>query len=241
MENLSSNKLTDTKDDRDSVIQRFFPGTGHTYDRIVRLTTFGSDAAWKKEILRRLPKQAESILDLACGTGILTFQLAGLYPNAHITGVDITKDYLEIARQTIEKLRAKNVNLIRSRAEDVKLNTSFDCIVSSYLAKYADLEVLTQNCAGMLRSGGLLLMHDFVFPTNPIVKSIWKQYFKLLSPFARWRYPEWEPAFSGLADHIRSTTWVKDLTTAMADVQLSDIKVEILGRGVSAIVTARKE
>ncbi|TFB10338.1 methyltransferase domain-containing protein [Candidatus Marinimicrobia bacterium MT.SAG.3] len=241
MENLSSNKLTDTKDDRDSVIQRFFPGTGHTYDRIVRLTTFGTDAAWKKEILSRLPKRAERILDLACGTGILTFQLARLYPNAHITGVDITEDYLDVARQTIEKLRIENVSLILSRAEDVKLKTSFDCIVSSYLARYADLEVLTQNCAKMLCSGGILLMHDFVLPTNPIVKSIWNQYFKLLSPFARWRYPEWEPAFSGLANHIRNTTWVQDLTTTMADVHLSDIRVEILGRGISAIVTARKE
>ena len=241
MENLSSNKLLDAKDDRDSLIQRFFPGTGHTYDRIVRLTTFGTDAAWKKEILSRLPKRAERILDLACGTGILTFQLAGLYPNAHITGVDITKDYLDVARQTIDKLRTENVYLSRSRAEDVKLNTSFDCIVSSYLARYADLEMLTQNCAEMLRSGGMLLMHDFVLPTNPIVKLIWKQYFKLLAPFARWRYPEWEPAFSGLANHIRNTTWVRDLSEAMAKAHLSDIRVEILGRGMSAIVTARRE
>jgi len=189
---LSSNKLTDAKDDRDSVIQRFFPGTGHTYDRIVRLTTFGSDAAWKKEILSRLPKRAERILDLACGTGILTFQLAGLYPNAQITGVDITADYLDVARQTIEKLRAENVRLIQSRAEDLKLNTSFDCIVSSYLARYADLELLTRNCAEMLRSGGILLMHDFVLPANPTVKSVWNQYFKLLSPFARWPFRQME-------------------------------------------------
>ncbi|MCH9002737.1 MAG: methyltransferase domain-containing protein [Planctomycetes bacterium] len=159
----------------------------------------------------------------------------------HITGVDITEDYLDVARQAIEKLRIENVSLILSRAEDVKLNTAFDCIVSSYLARYADLEILTHNCAKMLRSGGILLMHDFVAPENPIVRSVWKRYFKLLSAFARWRYPEWEPAFSGLANHIRSTTWVQDLTTAMRDARLLDIRVEILGRGFSAIVTARKE
>ena len=241
MENLSSNKLADAENDRDSVIQRFFTGTGHTYDRIVRLTTFGTDAAWKREILSRLPERAEHVLDLACGTGILTFQLAGLYPDAHITGVDITEDYLDVARQAVEKLSAENVSLILSRAEDVKLNTAFDCIVSSYLARYADLEVLTHNCAEMLRSGGILLMHDFVVPENPVLKSVWKQYFKLLSAFARWRYPEWEPAFSGLANHIRSTTWVQNLTTAMRDARLLDIRVEILGRGFSAIVTGRKE
>ena len=241
MENLSSNKLADAENERDSVIHRFFPGTGRTYDRIVRLTTFGTDAAWKREILSRLPERAENVLDLACGTGYLTFQLAGLYPDAHITGVDITEDYLDVAGQAIEKLRIENVSLILSRAEDVKLNTAFDCIVSSYLARYADLEILTHNCAEMLRSGGILLMHDFVAPENPIVRSVWKRYFKLLSAFARWRYPEWEPAFSGLANHIRSTTWVQDLTTAMRDARLLDIRVEILGRGFSAIVTARKE
>jgi len=44
-----------------------------------------------------------------------------------------------------------------------------------------------------------------------------------------------------LANHIRNTTWVQDLSNAMANAHLSDIRVEILGRGISAIVTARKE
>lgn len=240
MGSSSSNNLATPKaDERNALVQRFFTGTGHTYDRIVGLCTFGTDAEWKREILTRLPERADRILDLACGTGILTFELARRYTEADIVGVDITQDYLDIAGQRLDKIDVSNVYLVRSRAEDVQFTVAFDCIVSSYLAKYADLEVLTRNCAKMLRKGGVLLMHDFVYPAHRITAWAWEGYFRLLPAFARWRYPEWEPAFSGLATLVRRTKWVEELRSAMISCQLSDIKVEVLSRGCAAIVSAR--
>ena len=42
-----------------------------SYDSIVRFTTFYKDSAWKKEMVSLLGKN-KIILDLACGTGILS-------------------------------------------------------------------------------------------------------------------------------------------------------------------------
>jgi len=42
----------------------------------------------------------ESILDLGCGDGALTAQLATLVPGGHVLGIDASAGMLETARQT---------------------------------------------------------------------------------------------------------------------------------------------
>jgi len=67
------------------LVPQFFDKTAYTYDKVVNLTTFGKDKYWKKEILKKIPN-CNSILDLACGTGILTFQIAEKFPDSKIVG-----------------------------------------------------------------------------------------------------------------------------------------------------------
>jgi demethylmenaquinone methyltransferase/2-methoxy-6-polyprenyl-1,4-benzoquinol methylase len=53
--------------------KKFFTSdTAPSYDLVVRLTTFGRDAAWKRRILDIISGKAGDALDLACGTGILS-------------------------------------------------------------------------------------------------------------------------------------------------------------------------
>ncbi|KKM13511.1 hypothetical protein LCGC14_1715490 [marine sediment metagenome] len=66
-----------------NLVPRFFNKTTLCYDKIINRTTFRKDKYWKKEILKKIP-QSESILDLACGTGILTRQISKKFPKAKI-------------------------------------------------------------------------------------------------------------------------------------------------------------
>ena len=81
------------------LVPTFFNNTSNSYDDIVHWTTFGKDSLWKHKILEQLSDE-KTVLDLACGTGILTKQIAKKLPQAKITGVDITKNYLEKATET---------------------------------------------------------------------------------------------------------------------------------------------
>ena len=120
----------------------FFDNTSNSYDIIVKRTTFGKDSFWKRKILDQLSNE-KTVLDLACGTGILTRQIAEKLPHAKITGVDITKNYLEKAKEKL--ILYQNISFVNQDAEKLNLEKKFDCITASYLSKYCIADILVKN------------------------------------------------------------------------------------------------
>ena len=224
-----------------AIVNHFFPGTGATYDHMVNLCTLGFDRWWKREMLNKIPEGSRRIMDQACGTGILTFKIAQKFLRSQVTGVDVTEEYLDIAREKAGNLKVENVRFMAGRAEDITLEQDFDCITSSYLAKYADLGTLVRKAKVMLREGGILIMHDFTYPSNRAFAPIWELYFKLLQTAGTWYYPQWKAIFDGLPGFLRETKWVSALVQTLQENLFSDIQVKSLTLGTAAIVTAKKD
>lgn len=226
-------------EEKRAYVQQFFSATGETYDHIVSLCTFGIDGLWKSSILARLDNPL-NVLDLACGTGILTLAIAKRFPRCRLTGVDITEGYLNVARKKIGSLHAGHVQIIQQWAEEFSSEELFDSIVSSYLAKYADLPNLVRKSYRMLKPGGLLLFHDFTYPKNRMIALSWELYFKLLQKIGPTRYPEWRNVFFDLPVFIKKSRWVEELSAAMRENDLTDIRVENLTLQGAALVSGRK-
>ncbi len=222
------------------LVHHFFSGTGTTYDQMVRLCTFGFDRWWKRKILERIPEGSSRVMDQACGTGILTFQIARKFPSGQVVGVDVQEEYLNIAEKKAKEVGIRNVQFILGRAEEVFIKKSFDCIASSYLAKYAETESLIQNIKSMLRKGGILVMHDFTYPSNRPFAKAWELYFRILQTVGSWKYPQWSAIFDGLPELLRKTPWVTESIRSLRENGFSDIALQPLTLGTSAIVTARR-
>ncbi|WP_166245586.1 methyltransferase domain-containing protein [Paenibacillus turpanensis] len=99
---------------------------------------------------RELPDHAE-ILEIGCGTGMLTRRLLRKYPNARVTAVDLSQSMLDYARKAIEELgeitsdggpahAGKLLERVDFREADIEVlahqlaaadNRNFDLIVSS--------------------------------------------------------------------------------------------------------------
>ncbi len=230
----------DEGDPRLELVHRFFSGTGTSYDFMVNIATFGIDRRWKRRIVDLLPLNPTRVLDLACGTGILTLAIAHRYPNCRVVGVELRDEYLGIARKKVQKLGIRNVELVLSRAEDYRSSEPFDCVCSSYLAKYADLRRLTRSAKDMLNEGGLLLMHDFTHPPKAYLAWIWRFYFKALQLVGNRFFPAWREIFSGLPRLIEETRWVTELQEALRENGFRHMRMEYLTVYGSAIITARK-
>lgn len=225
-------------DERLELVERFFRGTGSTYDSMVAAATFGIDALWKRRIVERIPAGAARILDLACGTGISTLAIARRFPASRVVGVELREEYLAIARAKLRTL--PNVELVLARAEDYRSTEPFDCISSSYLAKYADLPRLVRNCRAMLKEDGVLLMHDFTFPPKRYLVALWRVYFVLLGGIGGAFFPAWREIYRGLPKLIEKTRWVPELERALAESGFSRIRTDYLTAYGSAIVSARR-
>ena len=218
------------------LVPRFFEKTAHTYDKIVNLTTFGKDKYWKKEIIKKVPN-CSSVLDLACGTGILTFQIAKKLPDAKILGVDITESYLEIARKKLKHYQ--KISFLCQDAEKLNLGQKFDCITSSYIPKYCNAEALIKMCLNHLNPGGKIILHDFTCPKNKIVRSLWNLYFVVLH-LAGYLLPNWEDVFVELPKLIRETRWLDDYEDTMKKYDLQ-VDKQSLTLYTSSILTGIKK
>jgi demethylmenaquinone methyltransferase / 2-methoxy-6-polyprenyl-1,4-benzoquinol methylase len=220
------------------VAHRFFAGTGSTYGLIAPLCTFGFDMLWKEKIIWKIPPGPLHIIDQGCGTGILTFRIARRFRSCLVTGVELRAEYLNIAKQKAAAAKLKNLEFILGRAEDVVLNGPIDCITSSYLAKYADMESLVHNAMAMLRQRGVLVMHDFTYPRGDTFPLIWEIYFKILRTVGARLFPHWQRVFNELPDFLRKTRWVPELLVCLRENGFTNVRFESLTLGTSAIVTA---
>lgn len=194
-----------------NLVPKFFDGTAQSYDKIATFATFGRDANWKQDMLSHI-ESANAILDLACGTGILTRMLARKFPNSKIVGIDITKNYLRIAQKNSTLF--KNITYVHQDAEKLDLETKFDCITSSYIPKYANPSILIKLCSSHLKPGGIIVFHDFTYPTNLLIKQLWDFYFVFLN-FIGLLIPNWKYAFRELPKLIKTSNWVTNYAQEM--------------------------
>ena len=225
---------------RRALVERFFQGTGASYDFMVNAATFGIDRLWKRRLVELIPPNPARVLDLACGTGISTLAIAKRHPGCQVVGVELRNEYLELAREKLRQRGSGNIELVLGRAEDYRSEEPFDCITSSYLAKYAELPLLCRNAHAMLKPNGVFLAHDFTYPPKAYLVGIWRLYFGILQHAGSRLFPSWREIFYGLPELIEQSPWVEDLQRALEQSGFEDIRREDLTLYGSAIVSARR-
>jgi demethylmenaquinone methyltransferase/2-methoxy-6-polyprenyl-1,4-benzoquinol methylase len=222
-------------DAQKALVQEFFDNTAQTYDSIVKYTTFGKDSFWKSQIINQIP-ESSSILELACGTGILTSKIAQKFPHSKIIGVDITNRYLEIAKKKLDS--NKNISFVCQDAQTTELGQEFDCIVSSYIPKYCEPKILISNCIKHLKPKGKIIIHDFTLPQNNVVRFFWNLHFELLDVIGNF-IPEWKNAFAKLPYLIRSSQWTNEYKKEL-ELHGFSVKTRHLTWGCCAILSGTR-
>lgn len=212
--------------------RRFFtPSNAHSYDKVVRRATFGRDHVWKLQILGALGHH-QSVLELASGTGVLSTLLDS--SGRKVVGLDLNFDYL---RASMGKL---GLPMAQGTAEVLPYrNECFDAIVSSYLAKYVDVEILVGECWRVLKPGGVAIFHDFTYPDGPIMQRLWGIYFRILRLCATFA-PEWNVVFEQLDEVIRKSHWETRIQHALQSTGFRNVALKYYTAGTAAIVSAEK-
>ena len=144
--------------------QGVFSEIAPRYHFITRVLSFGRDAAWKRTLVSLLPSHESPVcLDLACGTGDITFLLADRYPRGRVTGLDITEPMLQIARQRNTRANVSFANQDMGSLEIV--SESVDIVTGGYALRNApDLGTTIDEISRVLKPGSVAAFLDFSKP-----------------------------------------------------------------------------
>jgi ubiquinone/menaquinone biosynthesis C-methylase UbiE len=140
-----------------SRVRRLYSLIAGIYD--LRLGTF---LRWRKPAVEALqPESGDTVLDLACGTGLnLSHIVKHVGPAGRIIGLDYTRPMLTRARKKIARGRWMNVSLVEGDAANLPLATeSCDGIICSYaMAIIPEYRKAVTEAVRVLKPGGRLVL-----------------------------------------------------------------------------------
>jgi ubiquinone/menaquinone biosynthesis methyltransferase len=160
----------DSPGSKSRYVRRLFSTIADRYDLITVLLSYGQDRRWKRRLVSMAPiRGGTRALDLACGTGDITFALQKA--GASSVGLDITARMLTIARA--KQSASQSPAFIAGDMMTLPFHAAtFDVVTTGYGIR--NVPVIAQSLAEIarvLRPGGLLLSLDFDRPSNGFVRA----------------------------------------------------------------------
>ncbi len=186
------------------------------YDFITRAFSAGMDMRWKRDAVAdaNLPDGAV-VLDLACGTGDFSRLVEGGVRDAKAVALDLTAPMLTRARQ------AGTRRVVCGDATNLPFaDGSFDGVFVGYgLRNFPDLGRSLREISRVLKSGGVLVSHDFFLPEPTLWRIIYLAYLYV------------QGAFWGLVLHgqPRIYTYIPDSLRAFVSIRRLSAQLRAIG------------
>jgi len=161
-------------------IDGWFDASAQGYDFITQLMSFGSGSRYRRQVLLREGlAPGMSLLDVACGTGVLTShgqRIVG--PRGLVLGLDPSAGML------VEARRHGARRLVRANAEALPLaDERFDLLSMGYALRHvADLRATFREYRRVLKSGGKVLILEITPPGSRISFHLLKLYLGRVIP-----------------------------------------------------------
>jgi demethylmenaquinone methyltransferase / 2-methoxy-6-polyprenyl-1,4-benzoquinol methylase len=172
-----------TGEDRAALVREMFDRIAGRYELLNTVMTAGLHRLWNRKVVEATGlRPGDRALDLACGTGSLTRDLARrVGPTGFVLGVDFSGEMLRAAR-------ARPLPNVEYRLGDAtKLpeveDGSFDAATIAYGARnIPDLDALFGEMAGAVRPGGRVVCLEIARPTGRISSLFYGLWFDRIVP-----------------------------------------------------------
>ena len=172
---------------RDS-IRQMFDGIAPSYDRLNHLMSLSVDRRWRRRAVKEVVDgNAQQILDIACGTGDLTIDIAKAAGSGSVvTGSDISEGMMSFV---MSKAAHEGVS------ERIKLEVadgcnlqweegSFDRVTCAFgIRNFEDKSKGLQEFLRVLKPGGKLVILELSVPSNKLLLALYKLYFLHIMPW----------------------------------------------------------
>ncbi len=103
----------------------------HKWDPASYEKNSSAQQKWAREVLSKISIRGnENVLDIGCGDGKITAEIAPLVPNGSVLGIDNSREMIDFARSKFQGPIYPNLSFSYGDASDLKYSGEFDLVVS---------------------------------------------------------------------------------------------------------------
>lgn len=218
----------DGKRGKGEQVEEMFDSIAPAYDFMNTAMTFGLHRRWRAKALsalgRMLARQGAErpeILDIATGTGDVAFDLARRFPEARITGVDLSAGMLAVAAKKLAAAPEGVRGRVAFRQADCLAlpfgDGSFDTVTVAYgVRNFQELEKGYREMHRVLRPGGTLCVIELSRPQGVLTKAFYDLYSRRLIPAVGRMVSGDSRAYTYLPESIAAAPQRDAMTAVMA-------------------------
>ena len=169
-----------------SFIVRLFDDIAPTYDKLNHILSLNIDKSWRSKSVKQVLKgKHDVVLDIACGTGDFSIELAqkGV---AKVIGVDISEGMMKIGMEKVKALGLEDkISMHVDDSESLSLeDNSIDAVTVAFgVRNFEHLQIGLNEMNRVIRPGGTVNVLELSVPSNPVLLWCYKIYFLHVLPF----------------------------------------------------------
>lgn len=234
-----------SQEEKATYVENMFNNIATKYDFLNTLMSFGLDKSWRRfAVERSRAKKGDKCLDICCGTGMITRELADVVgPTGSVTGLDFSANMLAIAEENMATCPNKDVvKFIRGNAMELPFpDNSFDCVTVGWgLRNVPHIGKTVQEMTRVVKPGGKVISLDMAKPTAPIFKQGYWLYFEKIVPLMGRLWARKQSAYNYLHQSAVEFPPQWELAQIFAAEGLVKTKYHNLLGGVVAVVEGEK-
>lgn len=226
-------------------VREMFDRIAGVYDLMNSAMTAGMHHRWRERAVDRAAlSPGDSALDVACGTGDLTFELQRrVSPRGHVIGSDFSERMLDLAREKGTTRAGAAGTPIFEWGDALELpydDGSFDAATVGFgVRNFADLDRGIAELVRVLKPGGRLVILEITQPQRPPLSTFFSLWFDRLIPLLG-RLAGDREAYSYLPESVKRFPTPLELAELLDRAGLGEIRWTILAGGIIAVHSGAK-
>ena len=226
-------------------VKEIFSTISKKYERFNAVSSFGAYKSWLAGMMRQAPiEPTDDVLDIAGGTGDVTFTVARTKHPRHIQCTDLVNEMLDVARAHYADGAACGVPVDFEvvDAQDIPYeDASYDALTMAYgIRNMPDRPRALSEMFRVLKPGGHLVCLEFSTPPNAVWRALYNFYLKHLIPFWGGLITGDKAGFVYLSKSIKAFPNQEGLAKMMREAGFVDVTWKNYTGGIAAVHVAKK-
>jgi demethylmenaquinone methyltransferase/2-methoxy-6-polyprenyl-1,4-benzoquinol methylase len=167
--------------DKKTQVKKMFDNIAQRYDFLNHFLSFGLDFYWRKKALKLTGLNSQSVLlDVACGTGDVAIQAKKMGVQK-IYGADFSYNMLSLFDKKSKWIDGKLVQMVAEKIP-FKDESVTNITVAFGVRNFYNIQEGFNSFYRILKPEGKATIIEFRMPSNKVIKSVYRFYFKNILP-----------------------------------------------------------